>query len=226
MRRWRPVRCQAFVEILPHRHRIAPVQPGKFSGEGFRPGVSGLVVVRHQGDGNWPRQCPQKSCDLLSVSGAVHARAPEAQLLGGEGIEGALRQKDRGIFPAGRQQLRLEQGRGLALFVEVALLPHLPADDAAFFTGQHHALPLLIIAQGKARDGFRGESPLGEVVGFPGIRGAAGDVGGVILRQGRGWLRRLVLFPGNGYRMGCGRSRRPAVRTAPFFPGQRQGLPR
>ena len=69
-----------------------------------------------------------------------------AQFLGGEGVEGALKEEDDIPIPCPGQQLRLEQRRGTALFVEVALFGDGAADAAAILTGKHHAVMLGIVA--------------------------------------------------------------------------------
>ena len=86
--------------------------------------------------------------DRVRRRAAAFSRLPEplraaariAQFLGGEGVEGALKEEDDVPLPCPGQQLRLEQRRGMALFVEVALFGDGPADAAAILTGEHHAV--------------------------------------------------------------------------------------
>jgi len=69
-----------------------------------------------------------------------------AQFLGGEGVEGALKEEDEVPLPCPGQQLRLEQRRGPAFFVKVALFGDGTADAAAVLAGEHHAVTLGIVA--------------------------------------------------------------------------------
>ena len=68
------------------------------------------------------------------------------QFLGGEGVEGAFKEEDEVSLPCSGQQLRLEQRRGAALFVEVTLFGDGPADVAAVLAGKHHAVMVGIVA--------------------------------------------------------------------------------
>ena len=141
-----PVMAEGFVEILAVGHGGTAVEPRKFRRQRRGPRLPCRIAVRQQQDGCGLGQRPQEGGGLLPVAGAVEGGGAVAQFLGGEGVEGALKEEDDVPLPCPDQQLRLEQRRGTALFVEVALFGDSPANAAAILTGKHHAVMLGIVA--------------------------------------------------------------------------------
>ena len=141
-----PVMAEGFVEILAVGHGGTAVEPRKFRRQRRGPRLPCRIAVRQQQDGGGLGQGTQEGGGLLPVAGAVESGGMIAQFLGGEGVEGALKEEDGGSLPCPGQQLRLEQRRGAALFVEVALLGDGPADAAAVFAGKDYAVMLGIVA--------------------------------------------------------------------------------
>ena len=138
--------AEGFVEILAVGHGGTAVEPRKFRRQRRGPRLPCRIAVRQQQDGGGLGQGTQEGGGLLPVAGAVESGGMIAQFLGGEGVEGALKEEDGGSLPCPGQQLRLEQRRGAALFVEVALLGDGPADAAAVFAGKDYAVMLGIVA--------------------------------------------------------------------------------
>ena len=138
--------AEGFVEILAVGHGGTAVEPRKFRRQRCGPCLPCRIAVRQQQDGGGLGQGTQKGGGLLPVAGAVEGGGVIAQFLGGESVEGALKEEDDVPLPCPGQQFRLEQRRGTALFVEVALLGDGTADAAAVLAGKHHAVMLWIVA--------------------------------------------------------------------------------
>ena len=138
--------AEGFVEILAVGHGGTAVEPRKFRRQCRGPRLPCRIAVCQQEDGGGLGQGAQEGGGFLPVAGAVEGGGMIAQFLGGEGVEGALKKEDEVPLPCSGQQLRLEQRRGAALFVEVALFGDGTADAAAILTGEHHAVMLGIVA--------------------------------------------------------------------------------
>ena len=138
--------AEGFVEILAVGHGGTAVEPREFRRQRSGPHLPCRVAVRQQEDGGGLGQGTQEGRGLLPVAGAVEGGGMIAQFLGGEGVEGALKEEDGGPLPCPGQQLWLEQRRGAAFFVEVTFFGDGPADAAAILTGKHHAVMPGIVA--------------------------------------------------------------------------------
>ena len=138
--------AEGFVEILAVGHGGTAVEPRKFRRQRGGPRLPCRIAVCQQKDGGGLGQGSQEGGGLLPVAGAVEGGGMIAQFLGGESIEGALKEEDEVPLPCPGQQLRLKQRRGAALFVEVALFGDGPADAAAILTGKHDTVMLGIVA--------------------------------------------------------------------------------
>ena len=141
-----PVMAEGLVEILAVGHGGTAVEPRKFRRQRRGPRLPCRIAVRQQEDRGGFRQGSQEGGGFLPVAGAVEGGGMIAQFLGGEGVEGALKKENEVPFPCPGQQFRLEQRRGAAFFVEVALFGDGPADAAAVLAGKHHAVMVGIVA--------------------------------------------------------------------------------
>ena len=141
-----PVVAEGFVEILAVGHRRTAVEPRKFRRQRRGPRLPCRIAVRQQEDGGGLGQGAQKGGGFLPVAGAVEGGGTVAQFLGREGVKGALEEEDDVRLPCPGQQLRLEQRRGAALFVEVAFFGDGPANAAAVLTGKDYAVMRGIVA--------------------------------------------------------------------------------
>ena len=104
-----PVMAEGFVEILAVGHGRTAIEPRKFRRKRRGPRLPCRVAVRQQEDGGGLGQAAQEGGGLLPVAGAVEGGGMVAQFLGGESVEGALKEEDEVPLPCPGQQLRLEQ---------------------------------------------------------------------------------------------------------------------
>ena len=138
--------AEGFVEIFAVGHGGTAVEPREFRRQRRGPHLPCRIAVRQQKDGGGLGQGSQEGGGFLPVAGAVEGGGAIAQFLGGEGVEGSLKEEDEVLLPCSGQQLRLKQRRGPAFFVEVALFGDGTVDAAAVLTGKHYAVMVGIVA--------------------------------------------------------------------------------